>query len=107
MTKVVIKKLGPPFILLILFVSFTLLSKDLLLQFGSEAIGQSQKVLVYVIQIGIWLSAAPFHQPAHDRFLLGRFSPENNWCARSASAEGRTYNHLVYHRRDWHCWSSL
>jgi small-conductance mechanosensitive channel/CRP-like cAMP-binding protein len=60
MTKVVIKKLGPPFVLLVLFVSFTLLSKDLLLQFGSEAIGQSQKVLVYVIQIGIWLSAAHF-----------------------------------------------
>ncbi|MCZ6818120.1 MAG: mechanosensitive ion channel, partial [Calditrichaeota bacterium] len=37
-----------------------LANKDMLLQFGSEALSQSQKVLAYVIQIGIWLSAAHF-----------------------------------------------
>lgn len=60
MNKSTIKRLWLPSVIFLLFVASTLLSKDILLQFGSEAVSQSQKVLVYVVQIGIWLSAAHF-----------------------------------------------
>lgn len=56
----IIRRLWRPFVIFILFAGFTLANKDMLLQFGSEALSQSQKVLAYVIQIGIWLSAAHF-----------------------------------------------
>ena len=56
----IIRRLWRPFIIFILFTGFMLANKDMLLQFGSEALSQSQKVLAYVIQIGIWLSAAHF-----------------------------------------------
>ncbi|MFQ5674701.1 MAG: mechanosensitive ion channel family protein [bacterium] len=54
------KRLWAPSLIFLLFLSITFFSQDLLLQFGSKAIGQSQEVLRYVILIGIWLSAAFF-----------------------------------------------
>ncbi len=41
-----------------IFLSLGLLSQDLLQQVGIEAIARSREVLLYLIQIGIWLSGA-------------------------------------------------
>jgi len=60
MEKSAAERLWRSFSFFLLTAAFTFWNRDLLLQFGSEAITQSQKVLAYVIQIGIWLSAAHF-----------------------------------------------
>ncbi len=60
MHKIIIKRLWSPFFIFGVFLGITFFSRDLILQFGAEAISQTQKVLSYVIQIGIWLSAAHF-----------------------------------------------
>jgi small-conductance mechanosensitive channel/CRP-like cAMP-binding protein len=60
MQKGAVRRLWFPFTILIFFASTALLNKDFLFQFSAEAISQSQKVLAYAIQIGIWLSAAHF-----------------------------------------------
>lgn len=60
MEKKVVKRLWSPFAIFLIFLGVTIYSRDFLLQFGAEAITQTQKVLAYVIQIGIWLSAAHF-----------------------------------------------
>ncbi|NIR49358.1 mechanosensitive ion channel, partial [candidate division KSB1 bacterium] len=60
MNKDTFKRLWRPFLLFLTFAGFTIVKRDLLLQFGTEAVDQSQKVIAYVVQIGIWLSAAHF-----------------------------------------------
>ena len=55
-----IRRLLVPSALFLLFAGFTLLNFDLLLKIGSEAVSQSQRVFLYIVQIGIWLSAAHF-----------------------------------------------
>jgi len=60
MAKTIVKRLWSPFLILLVFVTVTIFSRDFVLQFGAKAISQTQKVLAYVIQIGIWLSAAHF-----------------------------------------------
>ncbi len=60
MTTTVVKRLWRSFTFFLMTAAFTLWNRDLLFEFGSEAISQSQKVLAYVIQVGIWLSAAHF-----------------------------------------------
>ncbi len=60
MHRLDVRRLWRPFGIFILFAGFTLWNRDLLLQFGSEALSQSQKVIAYGIQVGIWLSAAHF-----------------------------------------------
>ncbi len=60
MGKTVFKRLWRSFTFFLLTAAFTLWNRDLLFQFGSEAVTQSQKVLAYIIEIGIWLSAAHF-----------------------------------------------
>lgn len=60
MQQGIIRRLWRPFIVFTLFAGFTIYNRDLLLQFGSDAVSQSQKVIAYGVQIGIWLSAAHF-----------------------------------------------
>ncbi|MFQ5602567.1 MAG: mechanosensitive ion channel family protein [bacterium] len=54
------RRLWFPITTLILFGSLALYNKDILFQFGDDAISQTQMVIKYAIQIGIWLSAAHF-----------------------------------------------
>jgi len=60
MARTIVKRLWSPFLIFLVFATVTIFSRDLILQFGAKAISQTQKVLAYVIQIGIWLSAAHF-----------------------------------------------
>ncbi len=60
MNKQALKRLWSPLTILLIVLGITFFKRNLLVQFGSEAIDQTQKVLAYVIQIGIWLSAAHF-----------------------------------------------
>lgn len=60
MNNTAFRRLWFPIATLILFGSLAIFNRDILFQFRDEAIGQSQKVLVYAIQIGIWISAAHF-----------------------------------------------
>jgi small-conductance mechanosensitive channel/CRP-like cAMP-binding protein len=60
MEQPVVRRLWRPFAILLLSAGFTFWNRELLLQFGSEALSQSQKVIAYAIQVGIWLSAAHF-----------------------------------------------
>ncbi len=60
MATTIVKRLWSPFLIFLVFATVTIYSRDLIFKFGAEAIGQTQKVLAYVIQIGIWLSAAHF-----------------------------------------------
>ncbi len=54
------KRLWRSFAVFLLTAAFTLWNRDLLFQFGSQAVSQSQKVLAYAIEVGIWISAAHF-----------------------------------------------
>ncbi|MCH7680886.1 mechanosensitive ion channel, partial [candidate division KSB1 bacterium] len=60
MNKQTLKRLWSPLTILLIVLGITFFNRNLLVRFGSEAIDQTQKVLAYVIQIGIWLSAAHF-----------------------------------------------
>lgn len=60
MNKATFRRLWFPFTLFVVFAGAAFLNKDILFQFGAEAITQSQKVIAYIVQIGIWLSAAHF-----------------------------------------------
>jgi len=60
MKKQDLKRLWSPLAILLIVLGITFFNRDLLVRFSSEAIDQTQKVLAYVIQIGIWLSAAHF-----------------------------------------------
>ena len=60
MTRSALRRLWFPVFTLMLFGGLAIFNRDILFQFRAEAIGQSQKVLSYAIQIGIWLSAAHF-----------------------------------------------
>ena len=60
MNKQDLKRLWSPLTILLIVLGITFFNQDLLVRFRSEAIDQTQKVLSYVIAIGIWLSAAHF-----------------------------------------------
>ncbi len=60
MNKATFRRLWFPISILLVFGGLALFNRDILFQFRDEAISQSQKVLGYAIQIGIWLSAAHF-----------------------------------------------
>ncbi|MFQ5640043.1 MAG: cyclic nucleotide-binding domain-containing protein [bacterium] len=60
MNKNAVNRLWLPISIFILFSALALFNRDILFQFRDEAISQSQKVLSYALQIGIWLSTAHF-----------------------------------------------
>jgi len=60
MNKNNLRKLWFPFLIFGVFAGAAFLNKDILFQFGATAISQTQKVFAYVVQIGIWISAAHF-----------------------------------------------
>jgi len=60
MNREVIRRLWFPTLVFIIFVGSAFLSQDMLFKLGSEALGATQRVLLYIVQIGIWISAAYF-----------------------------------------------
>lgn len=56
----VIRRLVAPALVLVVFVVIFILNRDLLVELGSDALGRSQMVLAYGLQIGLWLSGAFF-----------------------------------------------
>lgn len=56
----VLKRLWGPMAIFLFFLSFALWGGGFLSGLGNEAISQSQKVISYTLQVGIWLSAAFF-----------------------------------------------
>lgn len=60
MTKNGLKRLWFPITTFLIFGALAIFNYDLLEKFRTEAIDQTQKVMAYAIQIGIWLSAAHF-----------------------------------------------
>ncbi|MFQ5772460.1 MAG: cyclic nucleotide-binding domain-containing protein, partial [bacterium] len=54
------QRLWFPISILMLFGTLALYNRDILFQFRDDALAQSQKVFKYVIEVGIWLSAAHF-----------------------------------------------
>jgi len=60
MARNTLRELWFPFFIFCVFAGLALFNRDILFQFGAEAISQTQKVIAYGVQIGIWLSAAFF-----------------------------------------------
>lgn len=60
MQKGAVRRLWFPFTILIFFAGVAFINRDFLFQFSAEAITQSQKILRYIIQVAIWISAAHF-----------------------------------------------
>lgn len=58
MDRGVLRRLVTPVLILLVFGILGIFNYDTLARFRSDAIDQTQKVLAYIIQIGIWLSAA-------------------------------------------------
>jgi small-conductance mechanosensitive channel/CRP-like cAMP-binding protein len=60
MNREVVKRLWLPFLVFIVFAGSALMYRDLLFGLGREAGEASQRVLLYIVRVGIWMSAAHF-----------------------------------------------
>ena len=56
--KGIARRLVVPSALFLVFLGLALFSKEMLSEFGEEAVSQGRKVASYTVQIGIWLTSA-------------------------------------------------